>query len=102
MWQGAQGGSPATATDGAAGTGGGVATAAVGAAAGGWGLFVGTPGFPVAELVAWQLWEALGVEVQFDMRRALVAGWRVRALGAAKLAVVEGATFDEVCELVEL
>ena len=69
----------------------------------GWRFFVGTAAIPLAELVASQLGEALGEPaLQLDMRRALAAERTVQALAAAKLAGVEGVTFDQARELVGL
>ena len=69
----------------------------------GWRFLVGTMAIPLAELVAAQLGEALGEPaLQLDMRRALAAERTVQAMAAARLAAVEGVTFDQAHEVVGL
>ena len=67
-----------------------------------WRLFVGTTAIPLAELVASQFSEALGVEIKFDMRKALAAERTVQAMAAAKLAAVDGVDFAQAMRLVGL
>ena len=55
-----------------------------------------------AEIVAPQISEALGVEIAFDMRKALAAERTVQAMAAARLAAVEGVTYAQARETVGL
>ncbi len=69
----------------------------------GWRFFVGTAAIPLAELVASQLGEALGEPaLQLDMRRSLAAERTTQAMAAARLAAVDGVTYDQARETVGL